>query len=181
MQEQTKKLPIMPKATAVWLVENTGLTFKQIADFCGMHELEVQAIADGDVAKGIMGVDPVRNTMQLTDEELTRCCADPSAFLKIHLNPQDTKKPTKKRAGNKKYIPLARRKDRPDAILWIVKNYPEITDSKIVKLLGTTKDTVAKVRAKTHWNMTELKPRNPVLLGLCSQQEMDNLTGENNS
>jgi len=91
MQEQTKKLPIMPKATAVWLVENTGLTFKQIADFCGMHELEVQAIADGDVAKGIIGVDPVRNTMQLTDEEIARCCADSSAFLKIRPNHQDTK------------------------------------------------------------------------------------------
>lgn len=162
-------LPLMPKATAVWLVENTRLTFDQIADFCGLHVLEIQAIADGEVAIGIHGLDPVQNG-QLTREELARCEADPSTRLALFRS--DLPLPVANRSGGR-YTPVSKRQDKPDAIAWVVKNYPSLTDSQISKLLGTTKPTISAVRDRTHWNMPNIKGRHPVSLGLCSQAELD--------
>jgi uncharacterized protein len=167
-------LPLMPKATAVWLIENTTMTFQQIADFCGLHPLEVKGIADGEVAKGIVGVDPIMSG-QLTDEEIKRCENDDNAKLTLadsaikHMHSE-----AKKKKGSK-YTPVARRQDKPDAIAWILKNCPELTDAQIVKLIGTTKSTVGAVKNKSHWNTTNIKPKDPVLLGLCSQIELDKL------
>ena len=162
--------PLMPKATAVWLVENTSLTFKQIADFCGVHELEVKGIADGEVAIGIMGVDPV-TTGQLDKHELERCTHDPKAIIKLKASvAYDSTKSSKKTA---KYTPIARRQDKPDAIYWLLKNHPEVRDSDIIKLIGTTKSTVAALRDRTHWNMANIRQRDPVLLGICSQIDLD--------
>ncbi len=160
--------PLMPKATAVWLVDNTTLTFEQIAEFCGLHELEVKGVADGEVAVGIVGLDPVANG-QLTQEELDRCSADPSARLKIIASPVPLHRRPPKGA---RYTPLSKRQDRPDAINWLLRNHPELSDAQIQKLLGTTKATVNAVRDRTHWNMPNIKPQDPVSLGICSQTEL---------
>jgi hypothetical protein len=160
-------LPLMPKATAVWLIEKTALTFTQIADFCGMHPLEVQAIADGEVASGIVGYDPVANS-QLTAAEIARCEKDAEARLKL----LPAANPAKKQKGAR-YTPVAKRNDRPDGIAFLLRNYPMLPDAVVAKLLGTTKDTIAKVRDKTHWNSPNIKPRDPVILGLCSQGDLN--------
>lgn len=163
--------PLMPKATAIWLIENTALTFEQIAEFCGLHPLEVQSIADGEVAKGIIGLDPVLGG-QLTKEEIARCEKDSAQHLRLaesakrHMVQESKSKKTK-------YTPVARRQDKPDAVAWLLKNCPELTDAQIVKLIGTTKTTIESVRTKEHWNTPNIKPKDPVLLGLCSQAEMD--------
>ncbi|HYE51908.1 MAG TPA: DUF1013 domain-containing protein [Azospirillaceae bacterium] len=162
-------LPLMPKATAVWLVENTALSFEQIAQFCGMHSLEVQAIADGEVAVGMVGRDPLAGG-ELTAEEIKRCEADPDAKLKMRH--QDLPQPVARSKGPR-YTPVTKRGDKPDAIAWLVKTHPELSDAQISKLIGTTKPTIAAVRDKTHWNASNIKPRNPVLLGLCSQRELE--------
>lgn len=157
----------MPKATAVWLVENTALTFEQIADFCGLHALEVQAIADDEVAVGMQGLDPIRAD-ELTKEEIDRCVADPTA----RLNPSPERTPIPKQKGAR-YTPVSKRQDRPDAISWIIKNYPEMSDAQISKLIGTTKPTINAIRDRTHWNSPNITPRNPVALGLCSGEAME--------
>jgi hypothetical protein len=162
-------LPLMPKATAVWLVENTSLTFDQIGDFCGLHPLEVQAIADGEVAVQMQGLDPIVNG-QLTLEEIERCQKDPAARLKISAEAMPV--PMVKHKGPR-YTPIAKRQDKPDAIAWLLKSHPELSDGQISKLLGTTKPTIAAVRDRSHWNNTNIRARNPVLLGLCSQTELD--------
>lgn len=162
-------LPIMPKATAVWLVENTALSFEQIADFCGMHPLEIQGIADGEVATGIIGVDPTSNG-QLTKEQVQEAEEDSTKKLTLA---KDAQKYMKKKVKGARYTPVARRADKPDAIAWILKNHPEIPDSKIVKLIGTTKNTIEAIRSRTHWNTNNLRPRDPVLLGLCTQTHLD--------
>ena len=170
---QNKKLPLMPKATAIWLIDNTTLTFKQIADFCGMHELEVKGIADGEVAVGVIADNPITSG-QLDKEEIERCCKDPNAKLQLKLsNAYETVSKTKKKGA--KYTPIARRQDKPDAIYWLIKNFPEIKDSTIIKLIGTTKSTVDAVRNRTHWNMANIRQRDPVLLGICSQTDLDKI------
>ncbi len=161
--------PIMAKATAVWLVENTTLTFKQIADFCGLHELEVQGIADGDVAAGVRGFDPVANN-QLDPEEIERGEKDPLYSLKLKFNPAAVGE--EKRRGPR-YTPLSKRQDRPAAILWLVKFHPELSDGQISKLVGTTKPTIQSIRERTHWNISNIQPIDPVALGLCKQSELD--------
>jgi uncharacterized protein len=162
-------LPLMPKATAVWLVENTALSFEQIAEFCGMHSLEVQGIADGEVSGGIRGLDPIANG-QLSMDEIKRCENDPKARLEILGTAKQYI--TQKTKGSR-YTPVARRQDKPDAIAWLIKNFPLMTDAQIAKLIGTTKNTIQAVRGKTHWNSGNIKPRDPVLLGLCSQTHLD--------
>ena len=162
--------PLMPKATAVWLVENTTLSFQQIADFCGLHPLEVQGIADGEVAIGIVGLDPALNG-QLTREEILRCEADPAARLKMAKH--DIPLPAPRTKGPR-YTPVSKRQDKPDAVAWLVRHHPELTDAQISKLIGTTKQTIAAVRDRTHWNSPNLRPRDPVLLGLCSQNDLNN-------
>ena len=162
-------LPLMPKATAVWLVENTALTFEQIADFCGLHPLEVQAIADGEVAAGIVGLDPVANG-QVARGEIERCEGNPDGRLKITVT--DIPQPRAKQKGAR-YTPVSKRQDRPDAIAWILKHHPELSDATISKLIGTTKPTIQSVRDKTHWNATNIKPRNPVTLGMCTEAELE--------
>jgi hypothetical protein len=169
--KQTNHLPLMPKATAVWLIDNTSLTFKQIAEFCGMHELEIQSIADGEVAHNISGIDPV-HAGQLTLSEIERCTKDPSTSLQISHSIADALMVQKKKA---KYTPVARRQDKPDAIHWLLKNCPNIEDGQIIKLIGTTKSTIDAIRDRTHWNITNIRPRDPVLLGLCTQTELDRL------
>lgn len=162
-------IPLMPKATAVWLVENTSLTFEQIADFCGMHPLEVQAIADGEVAPGMTGLDPIANG-QLTQEEVDHAVADPKYRMKL----AESKVPMPPlRAKGPRYTPIAKRNDRPDAIAWLLKHHPELTDSQIAKLVGTTKTTINAVRDRTHWNTANIRPRSPVELGMCSQKELN--------
>ena len=161
--------PLMPKATAVWLVENTALTFEQIADFCGLHALEVQGIADDEVAIGIQGLDPiVRN--QLTREEIDRCAEDPSARLK--LAEQDLPKPLKRTKGPR-YTPVAKRQDKPDGVAWLLRHHSELKNSQIARLIGTTKNTIEAVRERTHWNSSNIRPRDPVLLGLCNQGDLN--------
>jgi hypothetical protein len=161
--------PIMAKATAVWLVDNTTLSFKQIADFCGLHELEVQGIADGDVAAGVKGFDPIANN-QLTQDEIDKGEADPLYKLKLKFNPAAVGE--EKRRGPR-YTPLSKRQDRPNAILWLVKFHPELTDGQISKLVGTTKPTIQSIRDRTHWNISSMQPIDPVALGLCKQSELD--------
>ncbi len=161
-------LPLMPKATAVWLVENTTLTFEQIAAFCGLHQLEVQAIADGEVAIGMTGIDPITNK-QLTKEELARCQQDPTAPLE--LAPQSQPQPRAKHKGPR-YTPIAKRADKPDAIAWLLRSHPELADSQICRLIGTTKPTIGAIRDHTHWNNQNLQPRSPVELGLCRYDEL---------
>jgi hypothetical protein len=158
----------MPKATAVWLIDKTALTFEQIADFCGMHPLEIQAIADGEVAQGINGYDPVANK-QVAAEDITRCEANPEGRLRL-LPPSDVH-PKKGKTG--RYTPVAKRNDRPDAISYLLRNYPHLTDAQIIKLLGTTKDTIQKIRERSHWNSSNIKPRDPVILGLCKQSDLN--------
>ncbi len=161
-------LPLMPKATAVWLIEKTALSFTQIAEFCGMHPLEVQAIADGEVAAGIVGYDPVANA-QVTAEDIRRCEADPEARLKL-LPPT---MPPPKRGRSARYTPVAKRNDRPDAIAFLLRNYPQLSEAQLGKLLGTTKETIQKIRDRSHWNSANIKPRDPVILGLCSQTDLN--------
>ncbi len=158
-----------PKATAVWLVDNTTLTFGQIAAFTGFHELEVQGIADGDVATGVKGFDPVANN-QLEQVEITRAEADPAYRMKLKFNPAAADE--EKRRGPR-YTPLSKRQDRPAAILWLVKFHPELADSQISKLVGTTKPTIQSIRERTHWNIQNIQPIDPVALGLCKQSELD--------
>jgi hypothetical protein len=162
-------LPLMQKATAVWLIDNTKLTFSQIAKFCGLHELEVNGIADGEVAVGIRGMDPISNT-QLTAAEIKRCENDQNSDLVLLKNPAAVGEG--KRRGPR-YTPLSKRQDRPAAIAWIVKFHPELTDAQISKLIGTTKPTIQSIRARTHWNMANFQPVDPVALGLCKQMELD--------
>ena len=161
--------PLMPKATAVWLVENTALTFDQISAFCELHKLEVQAIADEEVAIGMQGLDPVRGG-ELTLEEIRRCEADASARLEMTKAAIDHAKQQKKKS---RYTPVSKRQDRPDAISWLLKNYPELTDAQIGKLVGTTKPTINSVRDRTHWNSPNITSQNPVSLGLCSSAELE--------
>ena len=161
--------PIMAKATAVWLVDNTTLSFKQIADFCGLHELEVQGIADGDVAAGVKGFDPIANN-QLEQIEIERGEKDPAYRLKLKFNLAAIGE--EKRRGPR-YTPLSKRQDRPAAILWLVKFHPELTDGQISKLVGTTKPTIQSIRERTHWNIGNIQPIDPVALGLCRQSELD--------
>lgn len=161
--------PIMAKATAVWLVDNTTLSFRQIGDFCGLHELEVQGIADGDVAAGVKGFDPIANN-QLTQEEIDTAEKDPSHKLKLKFNPSAVGE--EKRRGPR-YTPLSKRQDRPASILWLVKFHPELTDGQISKLVGTTKPTIQAIRERTHWNIANIQPIDPVALGLCKQSELD--------
>jgi hypothetical protein len=162
-------LPLMPKATAVWLVENTSLSFEQIGEFCGLHPLEVQAIADGEVAMQMMGLDPVANG-QLTLEEIERCQADPATRLKLA---KEALPPTIVKHKGPRYTPIAKRQDKPDAISWLLKNHPELSDGQISKLIGTTKPTIQAVRDRTHWNTVNIKPRHPVSLGLCTLEELE--------
>ena len=161
-------LPLMPKATAVWLIEKTALTFTQIADFCGMHPLEVQAIADGEVAQGIVGYDPVANR-QVTAADIARAEADPERRLTVLA----ANNPVTRRSRGARYTPVAKRNDRPDAIAFVLRNYPQLSEVQVIKLLGTTKDTIAKVRDRQHWNSANIKPRDPVILGLCSQTDLN--------
>jgi hypothetical protein len=162
--------PLMPKATAVWLVDNTSLTFEQIADFCGLHPLEVKGIADEDVAKGIKGQDPVA-TGQLTREQIEQAEKDPKVRLKMAA-PKHKIPPVKmKRAP--RYTPVSKRQDKPDAVYWLLRNHPEFTDADIIKLIGTTKATIQKIRERSHWNAPNIKAVDPVTLGLCSQLELD--------
>jgi len=159
----------MPKATAVWLVQNTALTFDQIADFCGLHQLEVQAIADGEVALQMQGLDPVGNG-QTTAADIERCQKDPEA--RLTLAPQAVPEVLVKHRGPR-YTPIAKRQDKPDAIAWLTKNHPELTDAQISKLIGTTKPTIAAIRERTHWNAPNIKPRHPVSIGLCTMAKLD--------
>ncbi|MGB3502983.1 MAG: DUF1013 domain-containing protein [Mesorhizobium sp.] len=160
---------LMPKATAVWLVDNTALTFDQIAAFCHLHPLEVRAIADGEAAQGIKGMDPVL-IGQLTREEIARAEGDENYRLK--LNESKVRVPEPKRRGGR-YTPLSKRQDRPNAILWLVRNHPELKDAQISRLVGTTKSTIDQIRGRTHWNSATLTPMDPVTLGLCSQIDLD--------
>jgi hypothetical protein len=170
IQEKSMDRPLMPKATAVWLVENTRLTFEQIAEFCALHPLEVKGIADGEVATGVRGLDPIGAGM-LTRPELARCEADPKARLQVAKSiAADIKMPKRKEP---RYTPLSKRQDRPDAIAWLLRHHPELSEAQICKLLGTTKATVQAVRDRTHWKSQEIRPRDPVLLGLCQQLELD--------
>lgn len=161
--------PLMPKATAVWLVENTTLTFKQIADFCELHELEVQAIADGDIAYNILGVSPVSNG-QLSMEEIRRCEADEKATLEATPLEKNVKE---RNAKAKKILSPTQRAEKPNAILWIIKNCPEVIDSQICKLIGTTKPTITSIREGTHSDMVNLRPVNPMAVGLCSEKDLE--------
>jgi len=161
--------PLMPKATAVWLVDNTSLTFEQIAAFCDLHTLEVQGIADGEVAIGIQGMDPVING-QLTHAEIDRCQADSNARLEAAK--QDLPQPAKRTKGPR-YTPVAKRQDKPDGIAWLARHHPELKDSQIAKLIGTTKNTIQSVKDRSHWNSPNIRPRDPVLLGLCGQGELN--------
>jgi uncharacterized protein len=162
--------PLMPKATAVWLVENTALSFEQIADFCKLHVLEVKAIADGDAAQGIKGLDPIL-TGQLTREQISNAEADHS--LVLHISDPKVRLPEQKKKKGPRYTPVSRRQDRPNAILWLVRNHPELKDAQIMRLVGTTKSTIAGIRDRTHWNAQQLQPLDPVTLGLCSQIDLD--------
>ena len=167
-------LPLMPKATAVWLVENTSLTFEQIAQFCGMHSLEIQAIADGEVGSSMMGLNPIANG-QLTKEEIARCEADEKAVLKKNVSDLPA---VMTRSKGARYTPMAKRQDKPDAIAWILKHRPELTDAQIRKLIGTTNKSIDAIRDKTHWNMPNIKARNPVLLGLCTEADLERAVAE---
>ena len=163
--------PLMPKATAVWLLDNTSLSFDQVADFCKLHPLEVKAIADGDAAQGIKGLDPVL-TGQLTRDEITAAEADHDKKLQLSSPKVETSAPDRGKKGPR-YTPVSRRQDRPNAILWLVRNHPELKDAAIMRLVGTTKSTISAIRERTHWNSAALTPMDPVTLGLCSQLELD--------
>ncbi|HEY1475114.1 MAG TPA: cell cycle transcriptional regulator TrcR [Pseudolabrys sp.] len=163
--------PLMPKATAVWLLDNTALSFDQIAEFCKLHPLEVKAIADGDSAQGIKGLDPIQ-TGQLTREQITAAEADHNISLKLSDQKVSVPQPERGKKGPR-YTPVSRRQDRPNAILWLVRNHPELKDSAIMRLVGTTKSTISAIRDRTHWNAAALAPMDPVTLGLCSQTDLD--------
>jgi len=162
--------PLMPKATAVWLVDNTSLSFEQIAEFCGLHPLEVKGIADEDVAKGIKGSDPITSG-QLTREQIEEAEKNPKVRLK--MAPPKHKMPAVKQKKAPRYTPVSKRQDKPDAVYWILRNHPEFTDADIIKLIGTTKATIQKIRERSHWNAANIKAVDPVTLGLCSQLELD--------
>jgi hypothetical protein len=162
--------PLMPKATAVWLVENTSLSFDQIADFCKLHALEVKAIADGDSAQGIKGLDPIQ-TGQLTREAIAE--AERDADRRLKLADPKVRLPQPKTKRGPRYTPVSRRQDRPNAILWLIRSHPELKDSQIMRLVGTTKSTIQAIRDRTHWNASHLQPLDPVTLGLCSQLDLD--------
>jgi len=162
--------PLMPKATAVWLVENTALSFDQVAEFCKLHPLEVKAIADGDAAQGIKGLDPIL-TGQLSREEIEKGEAD--SDYRLHLSDPKVRLPEAKRKKGPRYTPVSRRQDRPNAILWLIRNHPELKDAQIMRLVGTTKSTIQAIRDRTHWNASNLTPMDPVTLGLCSQIDLD--------
>ena len=165
-----KETPLMPRATAVWLVENTTISFKQIAEFCSLHELEVQGIADGDVAKGIKAYNPIL-AGQLTREEIEAASKDTSRILKLNKKLIEVSNKEKKRP---KYTPISKRQDRPDAILWLVKNYPELSDGQIGKLVGSTKGTISLIRSRSYWNFLNLTAKDPVAINLCSQLDILN-------
>ena len=160
--------PLMRKATAVWLLDNTTLTFRQIANFCGLHELEISGIADGEVAGGIRGIDPIINS-QLTADEIKKCEANEDLDLQLYKNPAAV---GENRSRGPKYTPLSKRQDKPAAIAWLVKFHPDITDAQISRLIGTTKNTIKAIRERTHWNINNLTPADPVILGLCKQVEL---------
>jgi uncharacterized protein len=164
------QVPLMPKATAVWLVENTALSFDQIADFCRLHPLEVKAVADGDAAQGIKGLDPILSG-QLTREEIEKAEADSGYHLKL-ADPK-VRLPQPKSKKGPRYTPVSRRQDRPNAILWLLRNHGELKDSQIMRLVGTTKSTIQSIRERSHWNAAALQPLDPVTLGLCSQLDLD--------
>jgi uncharacterized protein len=161
---------LMPKATAVWLVENTALTFSQIATFCSLHPLEVKAIADGEAATGIKGFDPIMHG-QLTREELDAAQGNPAHVLKLAVS--KVRVPEAPKRKGPRYTPLSRRQDRPNAILWLMRNHPELKDAQIMRLVGTTKTTIAAIKERTHWQSSTLSPLDPVTLGLCSQIDLD--------
>ena len=163
--------PLMPKATAVWLLDNTALTFDQIAEFCKLHPLEVKAIADGDSAQGIKGLDPIQ-TGQLTREQISAAEADPEQKLTLSESKVSVPAPERGKKGPR-YTPVSRRQDRPNAILWLVRNHPELKDAAIMRLVGTTKSTIAAIRDRTHWNAATLAPMDPVTLGLATQTDLD--------
>ena len=160
--------PLMRKATAVWLLDNTTLTFRQIASFCGLHELEISGIADGEVAGSIRGIDPIINS-QLTVDEIKKCEANEDLDLQLYKNPAAV---GEKRSRGPKYTPLSKRQDKPAAIAWLVKFHPDMTDGQISRLIGTTKNTIKAIRERTHWNINNLTPADPVILGLCKQVEL---------
>ena len=164
-----KEKPFMPKATAVWLVENTNISFKQIADFCDLHELEIKGIADGDVAKGIKAYNPIL-AGQLTREVVEAASKDPSKALELNKKELDIKS----QAKENKYIPLSKRQDRPEAALWLTKNYPQLSDGQIGKLVGSTKNTVSLIRNKNYWNSANLSAKDPVMSNLCTQVDIQN-------
>ncbi len=161
--------PLMPKATAVWLIDNTALTFEQIANFCGLHELEVQAIADGEINAAIIGDNPITSG-ELSQEEIKACEKDPKRQLKMLKS--DLPQPTERVRGPR-YTPVAKRAEKPHAILWLLKNHPELSDGQIIKLIGTTKNTIDAIRNKTHSDYMTLKPQDPVLLGLCRREDKE--------
>ena len=165
--------PFMPKATAVWLVENTKISFKQIADFCDLHELEVKGIADGDVAKGIKAYNPIL-AGQLTREEIEACSKDNNRSLALNKKDLDIK--FQKQKKGQKYIPLSKRQDRPNATLWLIKNYPDLSDGQIGKLVGSTKNTVDLIRNNKYWNSSNLVPKDPVVSNLCTQIDIKKAT-----
>jgi len=162
--------PFMPKATAVWLVENTTLSFKQIANFCNLHELEIKGIADGDVAKGIKAYNPIL-AGQLTREEIDLCSKDHQRPLSLSKKNQEVV--VSKERKKVKYTPLSKRKDRPDTVLWLVKNFPQLSDGQVAKLVGSTKATVGLIRNRTYWNFSSLAAKDPVILGLCGQLQFE--------
>ena len=163
--------PLMPKATAVWLVENTKISFKQIADFCNLHELEVKGIADGDVAKGIKAYNPIL-AGQLTRDEIEKASTDVNKPLILNKKKLNISSNPKKKA--QKYIPLSKRQDRPEAVVWLIKNFPQLSDTQIAKLIGSTKNTVSLIRNKNYWNISNLSPKDPVVSNLCSQIDIKN-------
>jgi len=169
--QKAMALPLMPHATAVWLFENTALTFEQIAGFCGLHQLEVQAIADGEVDVGMRGLDPLISG-QLTKEEIARCEADTTTSIVLAI--PDIPLPVARPKGAR-YTPISKRQDRPDAIAWLVKTYPELSDAQISRLIGTTKLTINAVREKSHWNSSNITPQSPAILGICTQAELEKL------
>ena len=169
--------PFMPKATAVWLVQNTTLSFKQIANFCKLHELEIKGIADGDVAKGIKAYNPIL-AGQLTREEVDLCSKDENRPLKLNKKKEEVV--VSKGRKKVKYTPISKRKDRPDSVLWLLKNFPQLSDGQIAKLVGSTKGTVSLIRNRTFWNFSSLTPRDPVILGLCSQANFEKAIGKAN-
>ena len=167
--------PFMPKATAVWLVENTKISFKQIADFCNLHELEVKGIADGDVAKGIKAYNPIL-AGQLTRDEIEACSKDSSKPILLNKKELDIKSQKKERG----YVPLSRRQDRPNAALWLIKNYNQLSDGQIAKLIGSTKNTVSLIKGNNYWNSSNLSPKDPVVSNLCSQIDIKNAVDKAN-